>query len=699
MIRKLKTGFETSLKAYALAVIALTFSFDAAAQDPVQINPMLGSGYLRDIEFLNENHGFIIGNDQAFKTIDGGLDWTVVDFLGSGNKLESKGDFIGMITGSSMMLSTDGGDFWNVVLNVQGSLNDLHIDDNNTVYVLADDQIYVSFDQGLNWIQVEPPQNFFGWYEIYFIDSQIGFIVNYDGEIFRTEDGGTSWFMVYGDNWSSEFLQDIVFTTDQKGIAVGSWGHILRTTDQGITWTEHSIPGSDDLYSVDFFDENHLVAVGEDGRVAASSDGGESWSHSIITGFGMDIEGVSVRNSQEAYAVGAGNRLFFTSDRGMSWEEITCETGSIRDIDISGDRIHFISSDDIGSLNLEGTDCEVNDIENSWNTDVRELEMIDSELGYRIADSRDLRRTENGGENWFLTYYKESGNCTEAEDLAFENGILYLSADCSPGFFVSIDSGYNWAPAEEDMEKGKIHVVNNDLIFLYAQVPFSNSTGIFKSTDGGFNWEELVVMDGSVQSLFFVNEQVGYCGIESSLFKTTDGGETWELMAQSGSSLPWISDIFFIDENNGWIVGGDHFNFTNDGGFSWEIMQAGNSALRSLEYYDGYLYAGGNNEHIFKLDISSYVLNAEDIDSGFNEQINVYPNPNSGLFTISLPSGTKAEEYRLHSTDGRLILKTEMKKACNSCKLELPDGITAGVYILRVASEGQFFTRRIIVNP
>lgn len=118
-----------------------------------------------------------------------------------------------------------------------------------------------------------------------------------------------------------------------------------------------------------------------------------------------------------------------------------------------------------------------------------------------------------------------------------------------------------------------------DIFFVDEHLGFmigGDSMAIYKTTDGGLNWQIKKVLDTYPRSIEFANSQLGFCGtLGSRLYKTTDGGETW---ADISSLLP--KDTFGIcglaipaGTQTVYAVGkwADHTDFfkSTDGGNTW----------------------------------------------------------------------------------------------------------------------------------
>ncbi len=102
---------------------------------------------------------------------------------------------------------------------------------------------------------------------------------------------------------------------------------------------------------------------------------------------------------------------------------------------------------------------------------------------------------------------------------------------------------------------------------------------IFKTTDGGENWEEYSC-PFYVNAMSFASPDSGW-GVSQSgqIFRTLDGGESWTL--QSSGTSRTLNGITFINSLEGWVCGGWEQGpylvlHTVDGGETWEDQSFGN---------------------------------------------------------------------------------------------------------------------------
>lgn len=191
-----------------------------------QINEMyLTNEYLFTIEFLDENVGFVSGGynqRKLLKTINGGVTWTQVSDLTFGqiqfvNNQVGYGNRIGYSNGR-IYKTTDGGETWNVNIEVDEDINAFHfVDENNGYFVGDQGLIYKTNDGGSNWEELEIP---YEWYtQVKFYSKNVGYIADEDGKLYKTENGGISWAYLtqqYEIN-SIELVSDKIYTAGTNG--------------------------------------------------------------------------------------------------------------------------------------------------------------------------------------------------------------------------------------------------------------------------------------------------------------------------------------------------------------------------------------------------------------------------------------------------------------------------------------------------
>ncbi len=244
-----------------------------------------GTTTLYDLDFIDENSGWLVGNNGLIvKTTNGGESW---DTQTSGTSLNLFGvDFINSLTGwavgnSGLILkTTNGGESWTT--QTSGQITAL--------------------------------------YDINFVNDQLGLIVGTSGRILRTTDGGTTWVNIT--SGTTQTLRELQFIDQQNAWTVGTSGTIRRTTDGGLTWSAQVPPAGVISYlrAVCFIDYQNGWSVGEGLTILKTTNGGTNWFQQYAPpGVENTLRGVSFINSLTGWVVDYAGVIIKTTDGGDSW--------------------------------------------------------------------------------------------------------------------------------------------------------------------------------------------------------------------------------------------------------------------------------------------------------------------------------------------------------------------------------------------
>jgi photosystem II stability/assembly factor-like uncharacterized protein len=236
---------------------------------------------LTAIEFLNENHGFIVGSRGVIlKTEDGGENWR---FVHRGPKIShlSEVHFIddqtGWAVGSGGFLKPEnGGEIWRSPVSDPGrkylSGRDVHFFDRANGFLVGQHgRIKRTGDGGKTWTPVPalPEGEAPHLWDIFFLDARRGWIVGEHGTILATSDGGDTWSRQEGA--ADLLLAAVRFLDPENGWMVGYVPHhaesrILHTTDGGLTWTVDAEVTGEELRVLELVDSGHAWAIGDRAR-------------------------------------------------------------------------------------------------------------------------------------------------------------------------------------------------------------------------------------------------------------------------------------------------------------------------------------------------------------------------------------------------------------------------------------------------
>ncbi|HUI65798.1 MAG TPA: T9SS type A sorting domain-containing protein [Bacteroidota bacterium] len=171
-----------------------------------------------------------------------------------------------------------------------------------------------------------------------FVSSSTIFAAGFDGAIYRTTNGGSSWNVVYHNLSETNFIDLIKFFDQNNGMAWGdgitqnSLAACLVTTDGGTTWTNKnsiihgvSYPGGVCFAAPSYVFLCDRVNPGLDG-IARSTDGGNSWVFGTVGNSSKDsttyCHCVDFKNDRIGVAAREDSTFWSTVDGGATWQQI-----------------------------------------------------------------------------------------------------------------------------------------------------------------------------------------------------------------------------------------------------------------------------------------------------------------------------------------------------------------------------------------
>jgi len=248
-----------------------------------------------DIDFIDNNHGFLIGSNRLIlESNDGGKSWEERSL-----NLASEENF--------RLLDIDfkGEEGW---LIGQPSL------------------VMHTTDAGKNWTRLSlgnklPGQPFL----IKTIDTDIAELATTAGAIYSTTNSGESWEAIVVDSSGSGGIRDLRRTADGKYVSVSSLGNFFSTLENDSNlWVAHQRASSKRVQSIGYTPEGNLWMLSRGAEIRFNNDNNdvESWTKPIIpilNGYnyldmGWDPKGV-------IWAGGGNGTLITSKDDGQTWEK------------------------------------------------------------------------------------------------------------------------------------------------------------------------------------------------------------------------------------------------------------------------------------------------------------------------------------------------------------------------------------------
>lgn len=314
---------------YLKLITLLIFSFSQSQsiwQQLPNIITNIGGERFDDVFFLNEDLGWAANGSVAkvFKTIDGGLNWTeqLNELMLSGNYyfrniefIDENIGFLGTLNGK-FFKSIDGGDNWTEVVISPNppAICGLDAVDSNIIYGCGAyfEPAYVikSIDRGETWTYIDLSIYATALVEVLFFDELNGFASGRNelgGIILKTEDGGITWSEVYNTNVSGDYIWKLQALPSNNNNLFGAVysvapniGRLIKSSDGGTNWVSLNTPVSE-VEAIGFISETTGYIGGDFNGIYQTNDGGLNWS---FINLGGNLNRFQILSSNLAYAAG-----------------------------------------------------------------------------------------------------------------------------------------------------------------------------------------------------------------------------------------------------------------------------------------------------------------------------------------------------------------------------------------------------------
>jgi len=596
---------EAEMKKYILIVVAMMSALMLlCVQQTSKVNALVpldptwywqwqGGGEIKDIHFVDEQWGWVLGECIAMRTEDGGRTWIAMDILRGcspyfkPNVVHFIDHSVGWIGGARswydwysfgavIQRTTDGGETWEWQRGFDQEVTDIQFVDADHGWANIGDRLYRTTDGGVTWSDINGSGSC-NLFQFYFIDNAEGWVATCDG-IDHTTDGGQTWVRQFDVPGLPLYFRDIYFLNDQYGWAVGAAPHLdpvtfvfshrtvfVRTSDGGQTWTQQLFPeysGFGDVY----FGNTQQGWMISGHQLLGSTDGGQTWTVQTDPDNLNALHGVGANH---VWVLGDGT-ITHTANAGLSW---VVQGHSIEEIHA----VDAIGNDTAWVVGADGAILYTDDGGASWvpqdsgaQANLYGVHFPSAQVGVTVGSEGAIIRTTNAGDDWVV---QESG----------------VSGPLLDAYFITEDIG--WAVGADGV--------------------------IAHTSDGGDSWQyQESSVPEHLNAVHFVSENSGWAvGKDvngpgnlinppaSILLHTVDGGTTWHPANGSG-----MTDIDFVGSQFGWSVAGwrqwdegeghseGYLSRTIDGGATWTRVPKPCRALYAVDFVsatDGYVAGAG----------------------------------------------------------------------------------------------------------
>ena len=520
-------------------------------------------------------------------------------------------DFVGVAVGDfgKIVRTTDSGETWAKVPSFeQFDYTSVHFVNSTTGWIIGrGGQLLKTTDAGLSWFQMYLGGAYYGLTEIFFTDSDHGWITDANSNsVLRTTNGGVSW---QASDSGTLGLRGVFFTDNNNGWAVGN--NLKRTTDGGATWNTVNLGGSNGPTDVFFVDSTKGWIVGLNNTIYKTTDGGSNWT-SLGSSFpsGTNFNAIFFTDENNGTLL-AWKGIYKTTNGGNSWNLTDAPPIDAQAIFMRNPSRAWVAGK-LGRL-LTGystpssygwkiTRGEGIGLDGEASNIYPGMDFVNSNIGWAVNGRSFLLKTINGGKVWTNTALKE------VYDVDFiDANTGYAATKGAMGSVTtlhkSIDGGNSWNPVYNlpGSDVAKIQFVSSTV--GWAIVGYTSNPNVYRTTDGGSSWNASPV-GFNTGRLFFLNASVGWVsGADGKVAKTTDGGVTWTAVNAGTESANYtVEKIYFKNSSEGWLTGSNSRK-TTDGGLTWSanVINATAVGFKSISFADSnhgialspYLHPGG----------------------------------------------------------------------------------------------------------
>jgi photosystem II stability/assembly factor-like uncharacterized protein len=236
----------------------------------------------------------LYGDSRIYKSTDGGSTWveqtnSMTDANDNLSAVDCDGDVVVILNEDTgeYQFSNDGGETWTLVTGLANAANDVFVLGATKIWLVGDGgYIWFSDDKGLSVdVQDAGVQTSENLNAVHFADSELGYAVGDNNAFVRTINGGTNWSAVTGPAVGIN-LNAVRAVPDTDILFVGdAGGEVYRSSDQGATWTTvitnfTTLAGG--ITDIAICDCVRILISGSDstglGSVYQSIDGGNTWT-------------------------------------------------------------------------------------------------------------------------------------------------------------------------------------------------------------------------------------------------------------------------------------------------------------------------------------------------------------------------------------------------------------------------------------
>lgn len=434
-----------------------------------------------------------------------------------------------------------------------------------------------------------------------FADPVHGFLATQNGtcpgvhctsSLLATANGGQTWRTVK----AGVSFRDLSFISPRHGFGVDDMGKVRATHDAGRRWSGIPALGGK-AARIDFVDAQHgwLLAGPLAGDLYRTVDGGSHWTHlPFRCGRMQTVSRLSFVDRSTGFLLCQVENgpfavvLYRSDDGGTSWRKVSTVDSMAHVLgafDFISSQIGLVGAG-FGNL-LRTTDGghTFRPVPGTPFEGVQHASWFGTQVGY-VSTNTVLMRTGNAGGTWQQIYPapKPQGPIS----LTTSGAGVGAATAWSPTAILHTAHGIDWQQVAQLPATSIDRLVRSSAGAVWAVASSVNGSRyqvrLFRSTDGGLNWQHMLHVPGGSAFLSFIGARLGFLATTTpfQLYMTRDGGTTWSRRTESVRT--WHDQ--FVSATAGWALGaGANLLHTDDGGIHWRIVPIQLSGLHPADLY------------------------------------------------------------------------------------------------------------------
>ncbi|WP_026955878.1 YCF48-related protein [Algoriphagus vanfongensis] len=620
------------------------------------------AGYRNDftvVDFKSDRVGFVAGQKGEFlvssnygasfvsRPLPEPIDIAAMDFWNTNY------GYVSAPSGKIYRSSNSGTSWVDLSINTSERIDGFYLFATSVLYLAGTGGIITrSYDSGVTWDLAVESNTTENLKDVMFFDFNEGIAVGENGTILYSN-GGTEWVNI--SPITTEHFNALAKVSSSSAVMVGNSGTIVKTDDLGKTFQVIASQTTEDLLSVDFFDDQSGFISGKNGVSLATKDGGNSWEL-IASGTYRDLKSISASNVNKAYAVGDDGTILtyeciaptgaLSDISGAAQSCLNTQTYSILDGPVSGSQL-FWRVDGGEIISGQGSSS----IEVSWSKTGKNAVFVDR------------RNFCGAGETSYMEVIVSdlpaSSSSIQGDGSVCQNTENIYSLPNWEGV------NYTWTIAGGEITEGQ----GTASITVNWTTPGSGSiTALVENTCGKSESLALPI------SIHPTPSQPGDI-VGANLVAL--GPQDYEVPQEEGFSYRWNLS------GGGSIISGQgsskvRINWESEGDFVLTVQ-----AQNACDF---------GPEQVLAVEVNLVTGIDENPDlSG----LKLYPNPSDGQFTVEAPFLDRWHSALLVSSLGQIIQENVIVPGQR--KLEFVD-VRPGLYIVRLEGNQGSETRKIIVH-